>query len=43
MGRGSTPSFRRGLWYSSAMIARSLDEALAVITDGCALAVPREA
>src|SRR6266498_2216591 len=25
------------------MIARSLDEALAVITDGCALAVPREA
>src|SRR4029453_9307902 len=25
------------------MIARSLDEALAVITDGCVLAVPREA
>src|SRR6266498_5916716 len=25
------------------MIARSLDEALVVITDGCALAVPREA
>src|SRR5262249_57560338 len=24
------------------MIARSLDEALAVITDGCVLAVPRE-
>ena len=25
------------------MIARSLDEVLAVITDGCVLAVPREA
>src|SRR5262249_33536956 len=40
--RGGAPNSRRGLCYTSTMIARSLDDALAPITDGCVLAVPRE-
>jgi glutaconate CoA-transferase, subunit A len=31
------------LWSTGMMIARSLEEAITVITDGCVLAVPREA
>src|SRR6516164_693030 len=42
-GRGSAPSSLAGVCYTSIMIARSLDEALTPITDGCVLAVPREA
>src|SRR5262249_55592110 len=42
-GEGSKPRPRLALCYNSMMIARSLEEAVAVITDGCVLAVPREA